>query len=306
MFLFLVVGLAVILIPLVLFYLNKVSKKIDKNVERNYNLQQNTTETEKIYFKTEYLKYIEKILQEITFIQRESKDTIETTLKNETKRRAICMSIINIGEFFKAIKKNDEKLFNLFDERLTKRIIVARNFASHNHNEDLNLKIVMKIIKYDLNEISKVCLQILEKARNVAYSKSINNEVKQKNTTLLHNKILYSSLFILTILVLIAMVLLAMLVTKTPISEAIQRVGYWIFVFKQLIIDNAPFLIGFVFAIFLIILFFAAKSGKIKVANYSNRNYETDISYNNGTRFGDDLHENPAYKDIPCNIWHQS
>ncbi|NDJ27693.1 hypothetical protein DMB95_06915 [Campylobacter sp. MIT 12-8780] len=45
-----------------------------------------------------------------------------------------------------------------------------------------------------------------------------------------------------------------------------------------------------------------------KHSTYNNKNYKTNTSYDNETfrRFEDDLHENPAYKDIPCNIWHQS
>lgn len=124
----------------------------------------------------ENLYKLDKIIQEIDFIFEQTKGELVQALKNETKQKAIFMSLINIKETIKNIQDSeDTEVMVIFREEDMKRLSKSRNIAAHN-SQAMDLNIVTNLIRYDLPKLKQNIVNFKNNPHN------FNFISKEKNT----------------------------------------------------------------------------------------------------------------------------
>ncbi|EAJ5148190.1 DUF86 domain-containing protein, partial [Campylobacter jejuni] len=85
----------------------------------------------------------------------QTKGELVQALKNETKQKAIFMSLINVKETIKNIQDSaDAEVMVIFREEDMKRLSKSRNIAAHN-SQAMDLNIVTNLIRYDLPKLKQ-------------------------------------------------------------------------------------------------------------------------------------------------------
>lgn len=101
---------------------------------------------------------IEKILEEINFLQNITKDVkLDSFINNEEKMRAAAMTLINIGELVRILSdKFKESVKNIpFNE-----IMATRNIAAHGYHA-LNFYFIWDTIKNDIPDMKQKLEKLL-------------------------------------------------------------------------------------------------------------------------------------------------
>lgn len=141
----------------------------------------------------ENLYKLDKIIQEIDFIFEQTKGELVQALKNETKQKAIFMSLINIKETIKNIQDSeDTEVMVIFREEDMKRLSKSRNIAAHN-SQAMDLNIVTNLIRYDLPKLKQNIVNFKNNPHNFNF---ISKEKSTKKKILKPLEVLIIFLFI--------------------------------------------------------------------------------------------------------------
>jgi uncharacterized protein with HEPN domain len=107
--------------------------------------------------------YLKNILREITsipcLIRGYSK---EKFLKSEKTQKAICMTLLNIGELTKCVSNNIKSTYN---DIPWKEITGMRDMAAHKY-QSLNMERIWTTVKIDIPKLKKQIILILNNEFN--------------------------------------------------------------------------------------------------------------------------------------------
>ena len=106
-------------------------------------------------------KVLKKIIEEIKYIEETTREIVlfESFIANETIRRAVAMTLINIGELARLLS---DELIKSAPDIPFRQIIATRNYAAHGY-EKLRFDFIWHTIKTDIPDLKIKIKKLLKK-----------------------------------------------------------------------------------------------------------------------------------------------